>query len=81
VRPGYSAPHSGGGSRERLLVYVAAALAAALLVGRARQRTLLSRLLAGIATVASYSLVARLFPARLGSVDAIAGYRLNRPRW
>ncbi len=64
---------------QRTVVYLAG-LAALLLVGR---RTSHHALLAGVwaatALVCTYSLLTRLFPARLGVIDPIAGYRLSEP--
>ncbi len=64
---------------ERLLVYVSAALAFPLIVRRRGAAALLGGLLAGITAVAIYALATRLFPDRLGTFDAIAGYRLSEP--
>lgn len=75
------APSAGEPVREaeRLLVYVSAALAVPLIVRRSGAAALLGGLLAGITVVATYGLATRLFPDRLGSVDALAGYRLAEP--
>ncbi len=75
------APSAGDPVREakRLLVYVSAALAVPLIVRRSGAAALLGGLLAGITAVATYGLATRLFPDRLGSVDALAGYRLAEP--
>lgn len=75
------APSAGAPVREaeRLLVYVSAALAVPLIVRRGGQAALLGGLLTGISAVATYALATRLFPDRLGSVDALAGYRLAEP--
>ena len=64
---------------QRMLVYVAGALAA-LLLARARSfDALLAGTWAAIALVCSYSLLTRLVPDRLGFVDTLAGYRLAQP--
>jgi len=75
------APSAGAPVREaeRLLVYVSAALAVPLIVRRSGAAALLGGLLAGITAVATYGLATRLFPDRLGSADALAGYRLAEP--
>ncbi|HEX7526356.1 MAG TPA: O-antigen ligase family protein [Gaiellaceae bacterium] len=64
---------------ERALVYATGA-AAVLLVARSRDvPLLLGGVLAAIAVVDVYSLGTRLFPDKLGSVDASAGYRIAAP--
>ncbi|MDQ3891257.1 MAG: O-antigen ligase family protein, partial [Actinomycetota bacterium] len=64
---------------ERALMYLAALLAAVLLVRARSYRALLAGVWAAISLVASYALATRLFPERLGVFDAIAGYRLSEP--
>jgi hypothetical protein len=63
---------------ERTIVYVSFAVALAVLARRSVQ-LLLPALLAGIVCVAAYALATRLLPDRVGSFDAIAGYRLSEP--
>ena len=64
---------------QRMLVYVAGALAA-LLLARARSfDALLAGTWTAVALVCSYSLLTRLVPDRLGFVDTLAGYRLAQP--
>jgi hypothetical protein len=64
---------------ERLLVYVAVALAAPLLVPRSRHTQLLGGALAGITAVAAVALTTRLFPDHLPTAEDIDGYRLAEP--
>jgi len=64
---------------QRLLVYIAGLGALALVLERRTVAPFLGGLLAGVALVSSYSLATRLFPDRLGSFDAVAGYRLSEP--
>jgi O-Antigen ligase len=62
---------------ERLVVYVAASLAALLLLRS--HRPVLVGVWAAVLAVCAYSLATRLFPTRLGVFDSIAGYRLSEP--
>lgn len=64
---------------ERVLVYVAAALAVAALARPELVDRLLGGTLAGIAAVSAYALGTRLFPDRIGVFDPTAGYRLGTP--
>ncbi|MEX2155168.1 MAG: O-antigen ligase family protein, partial [Gemmatimonadaceae bacterium] len=64
---------------QRLLVYAAGLGALALVAARHVMAPLLGGLLAGVTLVSCYSLATRLFPDRLGSFDAVAGYRLSAP--
>jgi hypothetical protein len=64
---------------QRVLVYVAAAAAAVLLVGRRSVPHLLAGLLTAITLVSAYGLATRLFPDRIGVFDPFAGYRLEAP--
>ncbi|MBA3562106.1 MAG: O-antigen ligase family protein [Actinobacteria bacterium] len=63
---------------ERTLVYVAFALALAVL-GRRSVALLLPALLTGIVAVATYGLATRLFPDRVDTFDSYVGYRLSEP--
>jgi hypothetical protein len=58
---------------------VLAAVLAAMLLARRHMRPLLGGVMGGIAIAGCYGLATRLFPTRLGSFDAIAGYRLAEP--
>ena len=64
---------------ERDLIYPLALLAALLVLNRGGVRFLLGGTLLGIAAVCSYALATRLLPERVGTFDAIAGYRLSAP--
>ena len=64
---------------ERLLIYVAAVLAAPLILRRGREAPLLASLLVGITAVATYALGTRLFPSRLPGPEDIEAYRLAEP--
>ena len=64
---------------EHALVYLAGALAVLLLTQRRTVPHLLGGALAGITLVCAYGLATRLFPARLGTFDPVAGYRLSEP--
>jgi hypothetical protein len=64
---------------ERVLVYVAGALAVLLVVGRTSAQRLIGGTLAGITGVACWALATRLFPQWLGTFDPVAGYRLSQP--
>ncbi|MBA2476273.1 MAG: O-antigen ligase family protein [Actinobacteria bacterium] len=64
---------------ERALVYLAAAAAVVALVRRRSYRALLGGTWAAVALVCGYSLLTRLFPERMGVLDAIAGNRLSHP--
>ena len=64
---------------QRIAVYVALAAAALVLVRRATIPALLSGLLAAVTLATAYGLGTRLFPARLGTYDPVAGYRLAEP--
>ena len=64
---------------QRTLVYVAAALAALLLVQAATYGALLAGTWAAITCLSYYALLTRLFPERIGYVDTIAGQRLEAP--
>lgn len=63
---------------ERGVLIFSSVLAVTLLSPR-RMRPVLGGVLAGIAIVACYGLMTRLFPTRFGTFDAIAGYRLADP--
>jgi O-antigen ligase len=54
-------------------------LAGAMLLARHHMRPLLGGVLGGIVIACGYGLATRLFPSRLGSFSAIAGYRLDEP--
>jgi hypothetical protein len=64
---------------QRTVLYVSAVLAALLLVRGASYRVLLGGVWLGITVISGYSLLTRLFPERLGSIDDLAGYRLSQP--
>jgi len=64
---------------QRLLVYVAGLGALAVVAARHAVAPFLGGLLAGVTLVSGYSLATRLFPDRLGTFDAVAGYRLSEP--
>jgi O-antigen ligase len=64
---------------QRTLVYAAGVFAALLLVRSRSYRFLLGGVWLAITLVSGYSLLTRLFPDRLGSVDDLAGYRLDQP--
>jgi tetratricopeptide (TPR) repeat protein len=64
---------------ERTLVYLGAAAAGLLLLRRASLTALLVGAWAAITLVTAYGLATRLFPDRLGSYDALSGYRLSEP--
>jgi O-antigen ligase len=55
------------------------ALVTTMLLVRRRMRPLLGGVLGGIVIACGYGLATRLFPVRLGSFSAIAGYRLDEP--
>jgi hypothetical protein len=64
---------------ERALVYPLGLLAALLVVRRAGVAQLVTGIWGGIFLVALYALATRLFPDRLGSLDAVVGKRLSEP--
>jgi O-antigen ligase len=64
---------------ERLLVYVAAVLAAPLLLRRGREAPVLASLLLGVTAVAAYALGTRLFPDYGPGAAGLEGYRLAEP--
>ena len=64
---------------QRIAVYVALAAAALVLLRRATVPALLGGLLTAVTLVAAYGLATRLFPARLGTDDPVAVYRLAEP--
>ncbi|HEY7604177.1 MAG TPA: O-antigen ligase family protein [Gaiellaceae bacterium] len=64
---------------ERVLVYVAAAAAGVLLLRRRSVPTVVLGLWLALAVVATYALLTRLFPDRLGAFDEISVYRLSGP--
>jgi hypothetical protein len=64
---------------QRAIVYAAGFGALLLLGRRASYRALLAGACAATVLVCTYSVVTRLFPDRLGSIDPIAGYRLSEP--
>jgi hypothetical protein len=64
---------------ERAAVYVAAVAAVLTLVSLRSYRTLLTAAWCAITLVCAYALATRLFPERLGLIDAVAGYRLSEP--
>lgn len=63
---------------ERVVVYVAALLAA-LMVGPGSVERLLRGVWIAIVALAGYGLLTRLFPERIGVFDPISGYRLSEP--
>jgi hypothetical protein len=66
-------------STELALVYVGGAGAALLVTRRSSYRGLLAGTWAGLALIGGYALLTRCFPERLGSIDDLAGYRLQQP--
>lgn len=64
---------------QRGLVATSGVVAALLLARRRHVQPLLGTILAGIAAVAAYALVSRLFPDRSGAFDPITEYRLSEP--
>jgi len=66
-------------SGERLLVYLLAATAVAGALRSAGYRSLLWGVWAGATVDCAYGLATRLLPDRLGSTDAVAGFRLSAP--
>ena len=64
---------------ERAIVYVAGALAVAVITQRRSARCVLGGLLAGISLIAAFSLATRLFPGQLQVYDRSAVYRLAQP--
>jgi hypothetical protein len=64
---------------QRMLVYVGGFFAALLLVRSRSYRVLLGGAWGAITLVCCYSLLTRLLPERLGSIDELAGYRLSQP--
>jgi O-antigen ligase len=64
---------------ERTLVYVSLALATLAVVRRAAVAAVLRGAWAGATLVCLYALATRLLPDRIGSADAVAGYRLATP--
>ena len=62
----------------RTLVLVLA-VATALCVRRTQLPLLLTGVVGGVGMVSAYALATRLFPARLGIFDPVAGYRLSEP--
>jgi hypothetical protein len=55
------------------------ALVTTMLLARRPMRPLLGGVLGGVVIASGYGLATRLFPARLGTFSAIAGYRLDEP--
>jgi hypothetical protein len=64
---------------ERDLAYLAALVAAVLIVRRSSASALMGGIWAGASIVCAYALATRLIPDRLGVFDPIAGYRLSEP--
>lgn len=64
---------------ERVLVYLAAATAGVLLIRRRSVAALVLGLWGAVVIVATYALLTRLFPDRLGTFDQVSGYRLSVP--
>jgi hypothetical protein len=64
---------------ERTLVYLAAGIAAFVLLRRPSVPALLLGTWAAITLVSAYALATRLFPERLGVFDPISRYRLSEP--
>jgi O-antigen ligase len=64
---------------QRALAFVAALLAVVTLTTRAHVHLLLGGTVIASACVCLYALSTRLFPNRLGVIDATAGYRLSSP--
>lgn len=64
---------------ERDLSYLAALIAAVVIVRRSSASALMGGIWAGASIVSGYALATRLFPDRLGVFDPIAGYRLSEP--
>ena len=64
---------------ERMLVYLAAAVAGILLVRKKSVSMVIIGVWFAIAVVSTYGLATRLFPDRLGTFDATAEYRLWDP--
>jgi O-Antigen ligase len=66
-------------STELALVYAGATAAALVLASRRSYRALLAGAWAAAALICGYALLTRCFPERLGSIDDLAGYRLQQP--
>jgi tetratricopeptide (TPR) repeat protein len=64
---------------QRMLVYLAVAVALALVVRKSAVSPALGGVLAGIVLASAYGLATWLFRDRLGVFDPIAGYRLSEP--
>jgi hypothetical protein len=64
---------------QRALVYLAAALAALLVLRSASVRPFLAAVLAAVVGICAYSLTTRLFPERLAEFDEFAVNRLQQP--
>jgi hypothetical protein len=73
------APGLPPGEAERTLVYLAAALAGAVIVQRGDVRVLLGSLTTGITLIAGYALLTRVFPGTLDFGSPVAGIRLSTP--
>lgn len=64
---------------ERVLVYLSAAAAGVLLLRRRSVATVVVGLWLALVVIATYALITRLFPDRLGTFDSISVYRLSGP--
>jgi MFS family permease len=64
---------------QRMLVYLAAAMALVLVVRASSVSAVLGGVLGGVVAASGYGLATRLFPDRLGVFDPVAGYRLSEP--
>jgi hypothetical protein len=64
---------------QRMLMYLAVAVALVLVVRASAISPALAGVLAGIALASAYGLASRLFPERLGAFDPIAQTRLSEP--
>jgi hypothetical protein len=64
---------------QRVMLYVIAVAAVAVVARRTTYRVLLAAVWAAVTLIGIYSVATRLFPQRLGSVDALAGNRLSEP--
>jgi O-Antigen ligase len=64
---------------QRTVLYVAGALALALVLRRGVTAGVLIGIWAGICVVCLYALATRLFPEQFATFDPIAGYRLSEP--
>jgi hypothetical protein len=64
---------------QRDILYPIGLLTAAAIFGRRSGRRLLAAVCIAIVLVSWYALATRLFPDRIGTFDALAGYRLWRP--